>query len=647
MHMPKIEDLVKFKFMGSLKYSPDSKHLSHILYSSNMEENDYYSDIYLINNKTEPLKLTSSGNVGNYCWKNEGEIIFSKKEKEEEKSFPPSTKFFSIFLDKEEKEVFTINKKVTEILYLENDKFLVKAVHDMNENALHAMSEEERKEQKDYEVLDEIPFWLNSAGFTNKKRNHLYIYDSKQNTLKDFTDEFSNVEFFHLKNDKKKVLFITNTFSDCMDLYTELYEFDLVSEEVKNISPIENFFYRRAVYLKDTVIFDGTDMKKHGLNENSTFYSIVNGKEKLLAFPNSGLGNRVGNDVTMGSYKDILSSDNFVYFIITNNYNSEIMKLDLSGNVTRLFNSKGAVNGIANHNDELAFVGLQEFMLQEVYLSDVEPIQLTDYNSDFLEDMIPAQIRRMDYTKDGYDRSGWIMLPAGYKKGVKFPAIFDIHGGPKGVYGEVYYHEMQVWAAMGYFVFFTNPRGSDGYGNDYMDIRGKYGVTDYEDLMDFTDRVLKEYPEIDEDRIGVTGGSYGGYMTNWIIGHTDRFKCAASQRSIANWISKFGTTDIGYFFVKDQNVHTPWNNFEKLWWHSPMKYADKVKTPTLFIHSEQDYRCWLPEGIQMFTSLKYHGIESKLVIFKGENHELSRSGKPKHRIRRLTEITDWFEKYLK
>ena len=205
---------------------------------------------------------------------------------------------------------------------------------------------------------------------------------------------------------------------------------------------------------------------------------------------------------------------------------------------------------------------------------------------------------------------------------------------------------MQVWANMGYFVIFTNPHGSDGYGNKFADIRGKYGTIDYEDLMNFTDYVLEKYP-IDKTKVGVTGGSYGGYMTNWIIGHTDKFKCAASQRSISNWISKFGTTDIGYYFNADQNQATPWINHDKLWWHSPLKYADKAKTSTLFIHSEEDYRCWLAEGLQMFTALKYHGVEARLCMFRGENHELSRSGKPKHRIRRLTEITNWFEKYLK
>ena len=127
----------------------------------------------------------------------------------------------------------------------------------------------------------------------------------------------------------------------------------------------------------------------------------------------------------------------------------------------------------------------------------------------------------------------------------KYPAILDIHGGPKTVYGKVFYHEMQVWASKGYFVFFCNIHGSDGRGNEFMDIRGKYGTIDYDELMQFTDKVLETYPQIDASKVGVTGGSYGGFMTNWIIGHTDRFACAASQRSIANWISFSQTSDIG------------------------------------------------------------------------------------------------------
>lgn len=165
--------------------------------------------------------------------------------------------------------------------------------------------------------------------------------------------------------------------------------------------------------------------------------------------------------------------------------------------------------------------------------------------------------------------------------------------------------------------------------------------------MGFVDTVLAQYPSIDPERLGVAGGSYGGFMTNWIIGHTGRFKAAVSQRSISNWISMANTTDIGYYFVPDQIGADLWENTDKLWDASPLKYAGRVTTPTLFIHSEEDYRCWLVEGLQMFTALKYHGVEARLCMFRGENHELSRSGKPKHRIRRLQEISSWFARFLK
>lgn len=210
---------------------------------------------------------------------------------------------------------------------------------------------------------------------------------------------------------------------------------------------------------------------------------------------------------------------------------------------------------------------------------------------------------------------------------------------------------MQVWASEGFIVMFTNIRGSDGRGDDFADIRGDYGRVDYQNLMDFVDIVEKKYPCIDKKKICETGGSYGGFMTNWIVTHTDRFVCAASQRSIANWISMAYISDIGPYFGPDQcgiNVGEWFNSVhhDELWNHSPLKYVDNAKTPTLFIHSDEDYRCPLPEGMQMMQAMTLRGIDCKMVIFHGENHELSRSGKPLHRIKRLTEITNWFKKHI-
>ena len=248
---------------------------------------------------------------------------------------------------------------------------------------------------------------------------------------------------------------------------------------------------------------------------------------------------------------------------------------------------------------------------------------------------------------DGWELDGYVLKPAGYQPGKKYPGVLEIHGGPKAVFGTVYHHEMQILAARGYFVFYTNPRGSDGRGEEFANITGKLGTIDYQDLMELTDEVVRRYPDLDENRMACCGGSYGGFMVNWMIGHTDRFKAACAQRSISNYMSKCLTTDIGYYHNLAQMGTDPWKGFDAMWESSPLKCAHKAKTPTLFIQSDEDYRCWLSEPLQMFTALRRHGVDSRIALFKGENHELSRSGKPKNRMSRLEEIAGWFDKHLK
>ncbi|HML46585.1 MAG TPA: prolyl oligopeptidase family serine peptidase, partial [Clostridia bacterium] len=213
--------------------------------------------------------------------------------------------------------------------------------------------------------------------------------------------------------------------------------------------------------------------------------------------------------------------------------------------------------------------------------------------------------------------------------------------------GSVLFHEMQYWCAKGYAVLFCNPTGGDGRGSAFADIRGRYGTIDYQDIMGFVDECLKRYDFIDPDRLGVTGGSYGGYMTNWIIGHTDRFRAAATQRGIANWVGFNFTSDIGYTFGEDQMQGTIWTEHDRIWEASPLKHIHNAKTPTLVLHSEQDYRCNMFEGFQIFSALRRLGVDTRMCLFKGENHELSRSGKPTNRIKRLEEITAWMDAYLK
>lgn len=660
-----LEDFTKYKFLSNLKYSPKGKKLAFVLHEMDVDENKYLSNIHIYDlEKNMFTKLTSSNTARNFIFKDEDILLFAdsrdKKEKERREKGEDFTTYYEIPLNGGEAvKSFEIPLNVAKLEIIDSDRFMIIAEYNHNKPNFQNLSDKEKEEalknleeEKDYQVIDEIPFWSNGEGFTNKIRSRIYIYNIKDKKLLPVTDAFTNAYYFKLNEDKSKAIIITNSFTDKMQLKDDLYLYDIEKDTLERISHHDHFTYSFADFLEDNIIFIGSDMAKYGVNENHRIYIMDRDRNVREISPldfDLSIGNSVGSDCRFGGSNQVKLDGNYLYFITTEYGNAYLNRIDTNGNMEKLTTKTGSVDGFDVFDGNIIFVGFRGLKIQELYkLNNGEETQISNFNEWLVEERSLSAPERLTFTtKEGITIEGWIIKPVDFEEGKKYPAILDIHGGPKTVYGEIFFHEMQYWANEGYAVFFCNPRGSDGRGDEFADIRGKYGTIDYEDIMKFTDIVLERYPFIDEDRIGVTGGSYGGFMTNWIIGHTNRFKAAASQRSISNWVSKFGTTDIGYFFVEDQQAANPWSDVEKLWFHSPMKYADKVQTPTLFIHSDEDFRCWIAEAYQMFTSLKYHGVEARICIFKGENHELSRSGKPKHRIRRLKEITDWFDKYLK
>jgi len=243
-----------------------------------------------------------------------------------------------------------------------------------------------------------------------------------------------------------------------------------------------------------------------------------------------------------------------------------------------------------------------------------------------------------------WEIEGWYFPPV--KPAKNHPAVLYVHGGPQVDFGYGFYHELQYLAGQGYGVITINPRGGNSYGQAFEEaVIGHYGEGDFEDLMLGTDAALKLDPTIDPAQLCVTGGSYGGFMTNWIETHTSRFAAAVTQRSISNWISFYGTSDIGYFF-------TPWElkqdmrDITVLWHFSPLAYVQQATTPILILHGEEDLRCPTTQGKEFFVGLKEAGVETQLVLFPQSNHELSRSGLPNLRIERLKRINRWFKAHL-
>lgn len=660
--MKKLElrSFLEYKFLSNLDFNPNGRKIAFSVSESDIKKNLYKHFIYTLDTDTNEIKkLTHRGKEKNSLWLDNDTILFSSDRNEEIKEKRKNGETWSVFYALDTKnggeayEYMTLPFDVTEIKIIDNDNFIFTATFDNNSLNINNLTGEEKEkaiklynENKDYEILDEIPFWSNGVGFVNKKRNRIYHYDKSQNKTTEISGIFSNIEFFNLKDNK--VVFGGRTYENKQPTTAELWSYDLATKKLETIIKDGLYDISYANFIEDKIVCALSDMKDFGINENHKLYLIDKDKNINLLFENdTWLSCTVGSDCRLGGGKSFKIIDNKLFFLSTMADSVYLNSIDTKGKHQVLCSEDGSIDFFDIANNKIYYVGMRNYGLQEIYiLENSSSKKISSFNGKIFENYEISRPEIFDFTTNGDITKGFVIYPINYDKNKKYPAILDIHGGPKTAYGNIFYHEMQVWANMGYFVIFTNPHGSDGYGNIFADIRGKYGTVDYEDLMNFVDYVVEKYP-IDKNRLGVTGGSYGGYMTNWIIGHTDRFKCAVSQRSISNWISKFGTTDIGYYFNADQNQATPWINHDKLWWHSPVKYADKAKTPTLFIHSEEDYRCWLAEGLQMFTALKYHGVDARLCMFRGENHELSRSGKPKHRIKRLEEITNWFEKYLK
>lgn len=650
----KIDSFKDFKYISNI--DQNENFVVYHITTVNMKENIYEKNIYLYDKKLKKqIQLTNSGKDGYFTFFKDGSIVFSSSRNVDSKKKEKLPKELEeiIYGDskKEEKEIksrlYKINPNGGEAVEFLKSEHSIGKFYELNDNKI-IYTNNISAEKLDYQDITKLPFWFNGAGYIYGNKTDLHILDENGNDKKINSDEIEISDFVLNKNKTYAVVIYSNN-TDVMELTNYIGILDLSTLKIKEISKGKVHYY--ADFIKDGIISIATDMKKTGLNEDAkVFYFDIDGKnEKQISSDNIDIAffNSVGTDARQGEGNAVQIVDDKMCYISTYFDNAVLSSIDLDGNIEEVISRNGSVEGFTYDGNDFYFTAMRDLQLPELYkLENNQEIKLTDFSKD-LEAVNLSKIEEFNFENDGNKFVGYVIKPVGYEKGKKYPGILQIHGGPKTAYSTVLHHEMQFLANQGYFVFYTNPRGSSGRGDDFSDIRGKYGTIDFDDLMKFTDEVLEKYSDIDQLRLAVMGGSYGGFMTNWIIGHTDRFKVANSQRSISNWTSFYGVSDIGYCFVDDQTQANPLDNLEKVWEQSPLKYAKNVKTPTLFIHASEDYRCPLEQGVQMYASLKMNNVDTKLVIFEGENHDLSRTGKPQARLKRLYEIQKWFEKYLK
>lgn len=508
---------------------------------------------------------------------------------------------------------------------------------------------------RDCFVASEIPFCMEGEGFSGNKRTVLGIFQN--GALLELTSSKETVCDFDVYEDKVLV-FIVKEFDSVRQDESTIGCYNLETGEMMQWpEQIPKFYASIRAVDESRYAAACTDGKLHGIYQDFSIEICdiaTNNKLFLNADAELSLFCSMNTDIYMssGQHREFCSKEDSLYFVSTVHDSSHVFRADYKEKkIQQVTRKKGLVKEIAAFKNEFYFVGARDrsgFELYKLNTNTGVEKQLTFFNKTNDVLLWSSQPEEVSFhNTDGHKIFGWVMKPRGFTSCKKYPAILSIHGGPNMAYGPNYIHELQFMASSGYGVFFCNPRGSVGRGGPFMDIRGKYFEADVSDLLEFTEFVLSSTPWIDGERLGVMGGSYGGILTAWLASHNTRFKAAVTERTAANLISYFGTSEIGSQWMQDTLFSTPWQNVRKYWDSSPLKYVPSVSMPVLVIQAHQDCICPSSNALEFFHALKFFRKESKLILFKEEDHSLKLTGAPRARIRRLREILGWFDTYLR
>ncbi|HKA20254.1 MAG TPA: S9 family peptidase [Blastocatellia bacterium] len=502
------------------------------------------------------------------------------------------------------------------------------------------------KDKSDVRHYSHISYKFNDTGWFDDKRSHIWIVDVKTSTAKQITsgDDWNDNDP-QWSPDGTRIAFVSNRTGK---------EYD----ENRNVD----------VWVIGSDGGQITKISDHEEGDNSPRWSpdgktiAYIGRVREEEHPKVWLAPSAGgsSSVLAARNLDLIPSDldwaedgKALYFQTGVKGETHLYRVDLASKELRPVTSGArAVRGV-DINDKtrkMVYTSNDFKHLDDLYVSDLSGAnerKLTRLNEALWRQLELQDVERISYKgADGWDIDGFFVKPVGFQEGKKYPMILSVHGGPAGMYGVDWFHEFQVYAARGWAVFFTNPRGSTGYGEKFeRGIVSEWGGKDYQDVMNGVDAILNKYSWIDRDRLGVTGGSYGGYMTNWIVSHTNMFKAAVTLRSVVNFISDDGTRDGAYGHKRDFGGDI-FEKFDLYWDRSPLKWAKNVKTPTLILHSDNDQRVPLEQGEQWFRALKHFGVTTEFVIFPRENHNLTRTGEPKHLVESLNWQVYWFDRFL-
>jgi dipeptidyl aminopeptidase/acylaminoacyl peptidase len=659
------EFLYRFQPIQEPRLSPDGRHVVYAAQRVERKTEKKYTNLWVApTDRGQPRQFTYGDQNDTHArWSPDGnQIAFLSNRADPDK---PAQIFLIRFTGGEARQLTHVEGDIGGLFWSPDGKSILCTVQKTDPDALERQNDAQKKKlgvvARHY---DRVFYKLDGYGYLPHERWHLWLVDARTGRARQLTDHNVYDERDPAWSpDGQWIAFISNRSADpdfnpdADDLWVmprtgsgdlRKIEAPMGGKALPSFSPDGKWI---AYYAQEGV---GQWYKNTGLWVIPADGSAAprNLTEKYDLHVSAWTINDLGNPETM---PPTWSNDgSTIYFPVTLRGSSALMSISPNSENLQTVIGEGGVVGSFTFDSQqkrLAYFYGKiddpgQIWLREWPNGESRPI--TEANRALLRSLDLGQIEEVWYKgPDGNDLQGWILKPPGFDPAKKYPSIMEIHGGPLTQYGWYFMHEFYYLAAQGFVVHFTNPRGGRGYGEKHAEaIYGAWGSVDYADLMAWADVVAK-LPYIDKKRMGVTGGSYGGYMTVWIIGHTQRFKAAVTQRCLSNFVSEWGSSDFNWTFQQELKAAQPFADLETYWRMSPIAYIGNAKTPTLVIHNEFDLRCPIEQGEQVFVALKSLGVETEMVRFPDEFHGLSRTGRTDRRIARLNHILRWFEKHLK